>query len=387
MAQPQPQRNVTSSERFWFHCGRCGSFFQAPAGDFTRQCTHCGADPSLGLLETPPSPATTASGGTKPERPGQRSGGKRSGHKPAHRYLMWKLCGGWLLVLAFIVLAARFLVHVDEPSHLPAITVAGATESDEDAALIHRGFPSCLTSLAGFLAAGTPETRNQFVLAPVTTAARMARFDNLNPLTQVDPATLSLTARGVLRFPGGSALEASWKSSDGKVIDAVFFEENGEWHLDWDHFARYGDYPWSLFLAGSGPDEGAFRLLARERLADERQDAESISLVLYAPRFAHPGEVGFQSPEFLIPRNTRDGQLLDAAFKLARNGGRVFDSHLPALNPPDMIRVRVQVRRIEHDLARKFELAAVLACHWYSIDDPGVQPAPAAEAKQQEENE
>jgi hypothetical protein len=184
----------------------------------------------------------------------------------------------------------------------------------------------------------------------------------------------------VLNLPGGRAIETSWNAPDGRKVDAIFREENGEWRLDWDHFVRYGDYPWSLFLAGSGPPEGEFRLLARERLADARKKADSISIVLYAPRFARPGETGFQSPEFLVPRNTRDGQLLDAAFKLARSGGQVFGSKLPNPNPDDMIRVRVKVRRLEQDLERKFEIAAVLACHWYSVDDPGVEPVPPAEA-------
>ena len=108
--------------------------------------------------------------------------------------------------------------------------------------------------------------------------------------------------------------------------------------------------------------------------------------MLYAPRFAHPGETGFQSPEFLVPRNTRDGQLLDAAFQLARRGGQVFDSKLPNLNPQGMIRVRVKVRRFESDLERKFEIVEVLACHWYAVADPGVTPAaptedPPAEGK------
>lgn len=39
-----------------------------------------------------------------------------------------------------------------------------------------------------------------------------------------------------------------------------------------------------------------------------------------------------------------------------------------------MIRVRVRVKRTEVNLERKFEITKVLACHWMSIDDPGVTP-------------
>ena len=204
----------------------------------------------------------------------------------------------------------------------------------------------------------------------------MARFYNLGSFTDVDPASLTPTARAILNLPGGKAIETCWDSTDGKKLDAVFREEDGEWRLDWDHFVRYGDYPWSLFLAGSGPAEGEFRLLARERLADQRKKSPTISIVLYAPRFARPGETGFQSPEFLVARDTRDGQLLDAAFALARSGGHVFGSQLPQLNPEGMIRVRVKVQRVEVDRERKFVITGVLACHWYSVDDPGVEPVP-----------
>jgi hypothetical protein len=378
---------VSTPNLFWFHCGRCGSLFQSPAGDIgNRLCTACGADPGLGLLEPPPEAVKPAEGATLlPELRSEHSGHgtKRGGKKRGSRFFMLKLCGGWLLLLALIVVGARHLWNQEESTSKPATPAASKAApalTNEDVALLNDDLQKCAETISGFLAAGTPEARNQFVLRPVATATRMARFDSLSPLTEIDPGTISLTGRGVLNLPGGKAIETCWNSTDGKKIDAVFREENGEWRLDWDHFARYGDYPWSLFLAGSGPDEGEFRLLARERLADARKKADTISIVLYAPRFARPGETGFQSSEFLVPRNTRDGQLLDAAFKLARGGGQVFDSQLPNTNPEGMIRVRVKVRRLEVDRERKFEISAVLACHWYAVDDPGVVPVPPAEA-------
>jgi hypothetical protein len=33
----------------------------------------------------------------------------------------------------------------------------------------------------------------------------------------------------------------------------------------------------------------------------------------------------------------------------------------------------VKVRRIKDDMGSRFELVDVLACHWYSSDDPGVE--------------
>lgn len=370
---------------FWFHCGRCGSLFQSPAGDLAdRLCSTCGADPSLGLVESlvaavAPGAETLPSADTQSDRPGSRR--NRSGTQRKRRHLMLKLAAGWAVVLAVIVFGARWLWNEEDTGQTPTVTTAKtASVSNEDVDFLNRVSPKCAGIFSEFLAAGTPESRNQFVLTPILTSSRMARFYGLNPMARVDPQSLKLAASAVLKLPAGKALETQWNGTDGRKIEAVFREENGEWRLDWDHFARYSDYPWALFLAGSGAAEGEFRLLMRERLADERKTSDSLSLVLYAPRFGQPGEVGMQSPEFLVARTSSDGKLLDAAFKLARSGGQVFGSTLANLNPEGMIRVRVNVRRLEVNMERKFEIAKVIACHWYALDEPGVVPAaePAA---------
>lgn len=303
------------------------------------------------------------------------SRGKRGTRKRKSRHIMVKLMLGWTLVLALIVFGARKLWHAESQERGE---VASASEapilSAEDRDFVQTAGPLCGRVLEGFLRAGTPESRNQFVLSPVTTASRMARFYSMNPLVNIKPENLSLSATGLVRLPGGNAFEAHWKAKDGRIYDAAFRKESGEWRLDWDHFARYSDYPWALFLAGSGPEEGEFRLLARERLAAERWNEPDISIVLYAPRFGSPAEAGFQSPEFLVSRGTVNGQLLDAAFELARAGRKVFGADMRDINPEGMIRVRVKVRRSEVDLERKFEITGVTACHWYSVDDPGVEP-------------
>ena len=307
---------------------------------------------------------------------------KRSVKKRKNNYFMLKLIAGWSVVLALIVFGARKMW----PNHAPAqssvsATAPAALDMEEDMIMLKEGGPKCGEAMSGFLSAGTPEERNQFVLAPVATASRMARFYSLNPMASVNPSTLVFEKSGVVNLAGRKAIETLWKTEDGRTLDVNFREENGEWRLDWDHFARYSDYPWSLFLAGSGAPEGEFRLLARERLAEERKDAEAISVVLYAPRFGHPGDTGFQSPEFLVSRNKPEGKLLDAAFKMARSGRQVYDSKLPNLNPEGMIRVRVKIKRTEVNMERRFEITAVQACHWFSIDDPGVAAEKPAEAK------
>jgi hypothetical protein len=294
---------------------------------------------------------------------------------------MIKLIGGWLLFIILLIAGARHL-WPEASKKTPFVSKSAQEKglSAEDAALLNEAGPLANQSFSGFISAGTPELRNQFVLNPITTATRMARFYDLNPQVTLDPAKLSLAHSAILDLPTGRAIETNWKSTDGRVVDAVFVEQDKEWRLDWDHFARFSTYPWGLFLAGSGPPEGEFRLLARQRLADERKDADALSIVLYAPRFGAPDETGLQSPEFLVKRDTRNGRLLDAAFKLEKSGKRVFGINIPNPNPEGLIRVRVKVRRIEDDQERRFELLEVIACHWYSVDVPGVEiPEASAE--------
>ncbi len=361
---------MSETKLSWFHCGRCGALFQAEPGlNDDRVCAVCGADPCLPTLD----PVTPAAAGVPAQRPAART--KRGTRKAGHRHLMLKLILGWTLVLALIVIGARKLWHKPEATD-PTPTLAGESIvlNEEEAALVQTAGQDCSRVFEGFLAAGTPEQRNQFVLSPVETVSRMARFYSMNPMPSISADTLNMGGSGLLRLPDGNAYEARWESQDGRIYDTVFRRENDEWRLDWDHFARYSDYPWALFIAGSGPDEGEFRLLARERLAEEREAEPAISLVFYAPRFGSPREAGFQSPEFLIPRDSPAGRLLGAAFKLSRDGGRVFEGKLDDINPDGMIRVRVKVRRFEEDMQRKFEIIEVLACHWLSVDDPGVDP-------------
>jgi hypothetical protein len=364
---------------FWFHCGRCGSLFQTHAGhDEERRCPNCGAYPSPGIVELKTAGSAPAGNGAGQHE--DASGhAKRAARKRKQSRFMLKLAAGWTIVLALIIIGARKLYPSRDvpPPAIPAdVSQKAPAESAEDTALYQNAGPQCANVFARFLATESPEGRNQFVFSPVSTAARMDHFLGLNPMPEIDPASLSHDGSDIIDLPGGKALEARWKTADGKTLDTVFRQENGEWRLDWEHFVRYSDHPWALFLSGTGPDEGEFRLLARERLAEERKEEETISLVLYAPRFGHPHETGFQSPEFLVSRNTRDGKLLDAAFKLERSGGRVFGGKLPNIDPDEMIRVRVKVRRTGKEGERKFEIIGVKACHWLSLDDPGVEPAP-----------
>jgi hypothetical protein len=354
----------------WFHCGRCGSLFQAPVGEVDdRVCTECGRTPSLGV-EAAPAEAIPVALNRGPECFDRHPLRKRK-----KNYFMLKLLLGWSLVLFVIVGGAKLIWNSggDAPK-VSAVSEVSTGPSEEDGVFINEASPDCNQVFSNFLNARTPEERNQFVLTPITTASRMARFYSLNPIVSIDPATLKFERSAVLNLPGGMALETIWKTPEDRELDAVFVKENGEWRLDWDHFIRYSDYPWPLFLAGSGDPSGEFRLLARERLAKERKGSEAISLVLYEPRFGSASETGLQSPEFLIKRDSENGRLLEAAFNLEKEGKRVFGVKIPDVNPEGLIRVRVKVKRLDKGLERGFEIEKIIACHWYSVDEPGVTP-------------
>ncbi len=354
----------------WFHCGQCGSLFRSLVGDLeSRACTKCGLDPCLGLEAAPEGPVVTARIPDRVEEPGKHSRKRRNRTR-----IPFKLIGAGVVFFCGLLLAAGFILNRQRARVKPiAQEAVTAGPSLEETAFLSEAGPLVSRTFLGFLSAGTPEARNQFVLNPIDTASRMARFYDLNPIVNIAPETLVSQESAVLELPAGRAIETLWKTADKNQIETVFVKQDNEWRLDWDHYVRFSTYPWSLFLAGSGEDVGEFRLLARQRLAEERKDADHLSIVLYAPRFGYGNATGFQSPEFLLKRDSENGRLLEAAFELEKDGKRAFGVELPLENSEALIRVRVKVRRVKDDMGSRFELVSVLACHWYSNDESGVK--------------
>jgi hypothetical protein len=250
------------------------------------------------------------------------------------------------------------------------------TSGDEDVIKLEGYLPACAAALKGFVAGGSMEERNQFVFDPVDTALRMTRFYSTSAPPRIDPESLSNTGNSLLSVPGRHALEARWTNPDGLALDCVFYQQGETWLLDWEHFARYQEYPWSLFTIGEGPDEAEFRLLARQRLTRGTTESSILKLVLSPPRFGRPQETGSPAVNLSIRRNSPQGQLVDAGFKQLEEGVSPFGSTLKRPDGEGMLRVRVIIRRSPNaeDATEKwqFELVKVIACHWLSIDEPGV---------------
>lgn len=365
-------RPVSDKNISWFHCGRCGSLFESPAGQAPdRLCPSCGLKPSLGLDPLPRKPADADTVLHEIPPSFSREDKKTARRKPRGGSRVLKFVVGWLLLLLVLVVINRMIwTESDEGNVAPSTRDNSASAAD--AAFLINATPLFSQTLQGFMQAETPGEQNQFVVNANTVSARMLRFQGMNSLAKIDPAAVTMTDSAVVHLQQGKAIAANWSSTDGHRFDTIFFEENGQWLLDWDHYVRYSDYPWSLFLAGSGTETGEFRLLARERLAEVRKNATTISLTFHNPLFGRAGQTGSPSPEFLVSRDSENGRLLTKAFQMRRNAKRPFGATLPVIDPEDFIRVRVKIQRVERDRERSFEILDTIKCHWLSVDESGL---------------
>lgn len=364
---------------YWFHCGRCGSLFRARSlATEVRACTSCGRSPFIGFGAATPEVQVQSAAAEVQVRHDSRNSRRKRRTLP----VMAKVLLGCLAFAVVIVVGAQLLIGTGFEREKPeSAAISEVTISEVDAALIDKAMPLLQKTIGSFVDARTPEEWSQFILAPIAAAGRIDRYYSFNARVNVVTEKLSLTHYGIVNIPIGKAVECYWTADGGEVLDTVFVEENGEWLLDWNHYVRYSDYPWASFLSGAGDDVGEFRLLARERLADERKNEDTISIALYAPRFGFPDKLGIGSPEFLIERSSKNGRMLDAAFKLNQSGKHVFESKLPNIDPEGLVRVRVKVSRIKGVDQNTFEIDEVIACHWFSTDAPGVEIPEDAPAK------
>lgn len=375
----------TKSQLSWYHCGRCGSLFQAEAlNKGARRCGHCGFDPNplpkdenKSAIPFAKSVNHVANSQDKPLGP-VRQTVRREKTNP----LLFRLVIIWLMLLILLVIAARSWWREEESDGTaPMVSESNPVIEKEDFAQLEQSVDKCKATMVGFLQAVLPEERSQFVWSPVNAILRMTRYQDLNPIAKVSPPTPNSSQWSVVRLGDEKAVEGIWVNEDGRSFEALFREGQEGWLIDWEHFVRYNDMPFPIFLSDDGNAEGEFRLLARERLADERKDLSTISIVFYAPVFGRPAETGPPSPEFLIQRDSREGKLLEAAFAAVKNKKRPFNAKAFNLDPEGMIRVRVKIRRSGEMEARAFEIVELKACHWYSTDLPGFDVGKEGEVK------
>jgi DNA-directed RNA polymerase subunit RPC12/RpoP len=375
---------VSQKNNSLYHCGRCGAFFKSSLGYHPdRACTDCGRTALLGFQITAPgadqpgdSPAQLPSTVTT-HPPLQKSKPQR--HK--RKGFTAQLVIGWLLLLIAVIAGATYFQQSQKSSSRPPTPLAAQVDPAkiQDFKLLQTAIPLCNETLFNFLNSTTDQEQTPFISSPDTTLPRVRKFSRENSTAKIDPQTLSFLRGAVLHLPGRLAIENQYRNQDGRLLDVVFFQEDGKWRIDWDHFARFGDSPWSLFITGSTEETGEFRLLARERYKGERHNADTLNILLYASRSGNSAEAIQPSPEFIIERDSQAGRLLTAAFKLNREHQRPFGLDLPSLHPEDFINVRVKIRRFKNNDQRCFELQEVVACHWYSETASGVEISDSSE--------
>lgn len=190
----------------------------------------------------------------------------------------------------------------------------------------------------------------------------------------MDTEQVGRIGQELLKLDGEWMVRTRWQEGEGgDRFDAVFRRESGVWVLDWDHFARFSRYPWEPFLAGDGPDEGEFRLLAREISSDEKAERRGglLRFVLLSPGDGSPSGTRIDAPEFEVDRLSEEGLLLEAAFAAKREGGGPFGGSMKSMDPEGLVRVRVIVKRSDFGGVREFGVGTIIACHWINSDAPG----------------
>jgi hypothetical protein len=240
--------------------------------------------------------------------------------------------------------------------------------TEDDIRLLSENFRQCATHFEDFLKAPDASGRSLHVLKPRNTVARMAKFYAIYPPT-LYPDDIKTEFSQVIHTPAGPAIEVGWSLPNEQKVEGVFFEEAGEWKMDWDGHVRYNDVPWALFLSAQGPAEGVFRVLARERIGASGKNDEYIGLVFGVPRAGYPGEMTSPSPEIKVPRLSEIGRKIEETFAMRRRGVGAFESVAVKDDPSDMIRLRVRMIR-QGEEEREFKITELLNNHWLEIDEP-----------------
>lgn len=368
---------VSERETYWHHCGRCGSLFLSEM-DFSEEqkCAVCGLDPAPSIVDA----ATPLRSDrnqvamvtlTQPEV-------VRAIHHDDKSFVIFKIIVAWLLLIACIVLLAKWMWG-DEPISTTIIPedqllVSDQRKTESDQSFLNAAFPECKSVLLRFLSTEVVRARYALVVPRESLEAQMDRYYQLNALEKIREGDFKLTGSTVVHLPEGNTILSQWETKSGHLFDAAFRLDGSAWKLDWDHFVRYGPHDWPLFCAGSGPEETEFRLLAREKVVIGVEDQNAYSVVLYAPKQMRIADAGFKAQMQPMLRESRDARMLRAAFKLAQEDKPLFGSAFRDINPQDMIRVRVMVRRIPGPGMPNFAITKVLACHWYASSAWGVDP-------------
>lgn len=362
----------TDEPRGWYHCGRCGHVFEATEGSL---CPSCGSDPLVGEAELAfaqlqeearlhPDPVGQLGHRTHGLRPRKKVGG------------LAKFLLGWILFLSGLTAFAYFVKGIDRGPGNQSEYDLGQTS--ERARQLEVSYRECSAALRGYLGRLSPESQVEFTLNPLETLGKMSRTSNV--IFNLDEElSLGWKMFRPIETSDGELIESVWSIDGERRVEAVFQKnDEGEWKLDWDQMVRYSTEPWGIFVTGGGSDSGEFRLFVRRRAALSGGQGDASRLIFFGTSPWDPSKLGPRSPEVEVDPNSESGQRLRKAFALLDDGKTVFGSGLRDEDPLGMIRVRVKLHWGPEDEngERELRLDEVLACHWMTLDDPGVSLGP-----------
>jgi len=308
---------------------------------------------------------------TRTKRSGNR-GERRT--KPAQKFTLIKLVVIWFLALAGIAIFIKY--RLDEMA--PSMTANPHDNPLEDAALLSKNIdvanqsnPLIMAIAHEFFQTTAPEAYAQ--LSRKRPRLAQTIFNDASKATLFKPETTpQLIARNVIRIGETPMVETLWTDERNRQVEIVFGQQEDQWLVDWESFAKTSTLPWSVFHAIKEDGEGTFRLLVRQRLAKENTSDLLMSVMFYEPGFFHGSNLGLPTPAFTIDRKSRDGKLILAALKAREDNQPIYGSMFPANDPPSTARVTVKIRRVVKNEVKSFELVEVLACHWLGVEDPGI---------------
>lgn len=385
---------MTKDPSGWHHCGKCGEIFLATDAAWCPACQRSPI-PARKKIQVhtvhghafPPRKEFHAqlpaiSGGNlvrvdlnsaNPEETAEFSRA-RSERKPKKSYALVKFLIAWLVLLAVLagVIKWKFQSPIAEVQPVEAEPeIAQKDWHSENYDLFQRAYPSLVKLTAQLYENTAPESVTQWCRSRPRLASII--FNDGVKAAIFRPDAIQLSKQNVIRPSGIPMIETIWSDNRGRQIEMVFAEEDGQWLLDWESYARSSAVPWSVFQGGDEEEEGVFRLLVRERMVQTDYSDLQMSIVFYEPGLLRGSPLGLATPEFLVDRKSREGRLIAAALEARKNNKPLMKSIFPEADPPNTARVTVKIRRSLRGGEKQFTLVEVLACHWMGIDNPGVE--------------
>jgi predicted nucleic acid-binding Zn-ribbon protein len=385
---------MTQIPSSWHHCGKCGEIYK---GSALAPCPACAStslparkkinvhtvDAGASQTRRDFNPKLSAEPASAPKlvridtsvhsADDPTASRKSSERKRKKSNSLIKFVIAWIIGLILIVGLIKWQFGDDQPLPLatPSAETADNTLLSKNIDIFSRAYPHIMKSTGEFIDARAAESLAPYCRQRPSLA--MTIFNDGAKAFLFKPETTELFQNNIIHIDGQPMIETVWQDDRKRKMEIVYAEEDGRWLIDWESYAKSSTLPWSVFQSDGGDGEGTFRMLVRERLAEQKYNDPSMSVVFYEPSFFHGGPAGMITPEFSVDRKSRNGRLLAAALAARLNDKPLFQSIFPKADPPSMARVTVKIRRVTKEKEKNFELVEVLACHWMGIDDLGVE--------------